>query len=197
MIGNIEQGIIDKVAAAHGGAQSALGYLFKTLGSYGGELEGDPEEIAKRFPCFLAMFAGIRNSEEIGPSSYKHTAAFALIIGNKDRRNNEATRRGVGAKPGSYQLVTDVLKLICGTDLGLDIEAIKPGRVRALANSKSVSIYSAEVSTKFITEYQAADADLDDFTTFHTDWDIPPLGNVSTTLPADDADASDTITLET
>lgn len=197
MIGNIEQGIIDRVETAHGGAGSALGYKFKTLGSYGGELEGDPKEIAKRFPCFLAMFAGIQSTEELGPNTYKHTAGFALILGNQDRRNNESTRRGVGAKPGSYQLVIDILKLISGETLGLEIEPIVPGRVRALANSKSLSIYSAEVSTKFVIEYELADADLDDFATLNTDWDVPTLGNVSTTLPADDADATDTIELET
>lgn len=197
MIGDIEQGLIDKVDAAHGDAQSLLGYRFKTLGSYGGELEAPPEEIAKRSPFLLAMFAGITNSEDIGPDEYKHTAGFTLIIGNRDRRNNEVTRRGAGAKPGSYQLVTDVLKLVCGDDLGLDIERIQPGRVRPLANSKSLSIYAAEVSTKFISVYPTFIADLDDFETFNADWDVPPPGDVSTTLPADDADATDTVTLET
>lgn len=197
MIGEVEQGLLDKVAAAHGGASSALGYNFKTLDSYGGELEASPEEIAKNAPFMLAMFTGFSNSEEIGPGEYKHTAGYTLILGTRDRRNNEASRRGVGAKPGSYQLIEDVLKLVCGDDLGLDIEAVLPGRVRPLANAKSLSIYAVEVSTKFVAEYPAIISDLDEFATLNTDWDIPPLGNVSTTLPADDADATDTITLET
>lgn len=197
MIGDIEQGLLDKVAAAHGDAQSMLGYKFKTLDSYGGELEASPEEIAKNSPFMLAMFSGFTEIEEIGPDEYKYTAGFALIIGNRDRRNSEATRRGVGSKPGSYQLITDVLKLVCGDNLGLAIEPVQPGRVRPLANSKSLSIYAAEISAKFVAEYPAGFADLDDFATFNADWDIPPIGDVSTTLPAGDADATDNVQLET
>jgi phage gp37-like protein len=38
---------------------------------------------------------------------------------------------------------------------------------------------------------------LDDFETFHADWDVPPLGNVQPPLPAGTADARQTIALET
>jgi hypothetical protein len=37
---------------------------------------------------------------------------------------------------------------------------------------------------------------LDDFKTFHADWDVPPHGNVTAPLPAGDPDAEDTIDLE-
>ena len=84
-----------------------------------------------------------------------------------------------------------------GTDLDLEIADIRPGRVTALINSKTVSVYSAEIETDFILEYQAAASDLDAFAILNADWDIPTLGNVSTVLPADDADATDTIKPET
>ena len=198
MIGTIEQAIIDKIKAATSGATPALGYTLPTVQSYGGELEGPATEIAKRFPATLVMFAGIVNAEHIGGEAWKYTARFAVIVGNKDRRNNTAARHGVGAgDAGSYQMVIDMLRLLIGSDLGLEIEALTPGRVVALANAKTVSIYSAEVETSFIVEHLAADSDLDTFATLNIDWDIPPFGNVSTELPAADADATDTINPET
>ena len=196
MIGTIEQGIIDKITAAAGVA-NPLGYVLPTVKSYGGELEGPFAEIARNFPAVLVMFAGIRRSEELGGGAWKHTAAFAVIVGNQDRRNNTAARRGVESRPGSYQMVTDMLTLLTGTDLDLEIADIRPGRVTALINSKTVSVYSAEIETDFILEYQAPDSDLDTFATLNADWDIPTLGNVSTVLPADDADATDSIKPET
>lgn len=193
MIGTIEQAILDKIAAASSGATPALGYRIKDVKSYGGELEGPVTEIAKRFPAALVVFAGIRSAAELGGGAWQYTAAFSVIVGNQDRRNNTTARHGAGSQPGSYQMVTDALALLVGSDLGLSIAQIRPGRVIALINSKTVSVYSVEVFTDFVVEYEAADADLDDFAVLHADWDIPPHGNVSTDLPAGDADAEDTI----
>ncbi len=193
MIDTIEQGMIDKIAAASSGVTPALGYRIKDVKSYGGELEGPVTEIAKRAPAVLVMFAGIREAVHLGGEQWRYTAGFAVIVLNQDRRNNKAARHGVGDDAGSYQMVTDMLRLLVGSDLGLEISQLAPGRVVALINSKTVSAYSIEVSTTFIIDYQAADADLDAFAQLHVDWDVPTLGNVSTDLPAGNADAEDNI----
>ncbi len=193
MIGTIEQAIIDKIAAASSGATPALGYKIKDCKSYGGELEGPVTEIAKRFPAALVMFKGINSSEEIGSEAWRYNATFIVIVGSQDRRNNKTARHGVGDKVGSYQVATDILQLLVGSDLGLSIGHFEPGRIIALINSKTVSVYSVEINTAFDIEYEAADADLDAFELLHTDWDIPTLGNVSNDLPAGDADAEDNI----
>lgn len=193
MIGDIEQGIIDKVAAASSGPTPALGYDIKDCKSYGGELEGKVTEIAKRFPAVLVMFKGINSAKEVGDEVWRYDATFIVIVGSKNRRNNKAARHGAAGKVGSYQMATDVLQLLVGSDLGLDISTLEPGRIIPLINSKTVSVYSVEISTNFDIEYQAADADLDTFERLHTDWDIPTLGNVSTDLPAGNADAEDNI----
>lgn len=193
MIGTIEQGIIDKIATASSGATPALGYTIKDCKSYGGELEGTVTTIAKRFPAALVMFKGIISALAVGDEAWRYSAGFIVIVGSKDRRNNKAARHGAAGKVGSYQMTTDVLKLLVGSDLGLDIGEFEPGRIVALVNSKTVSVYSVEINTTFDIEYQAADADLDAFQLLHTDWDIPTLGNVSTDLPAGDADAEDNI----
>lgn len=194
MIGIIEQAIIDKIAAASSGATPALGYRIKDCKSYGGELEGPVTEIAKRFPAVLVMFKGFGTPLELGSDAWRYPATFVVIAGNQDRRNNKAARHGVGSgDAGSYQMVTDMLTLLVGSDLGLDIGHLEPGRVVPLINSKTVSVYSVEINTSFDIEYQAPDSDLDAFELLHTDWDIPTHGNVSTDLPAGDADAEDNI----
>ncbi len=193
MIGDIEQAIIDKIDGASSSPSPALGYVIKDCKSYGGELEGPVTEIAKRFPAALVMFKGINSSQEVGDEVWRYNATFIVIVGSKNRRNNKAARHGAAGKVGSYQMATDILQLLVGSDLGLDISTLEPGRIIALINSKTVSVYSVELSTTFDIEYQAADADLDAFELLHTDWDIPTLGNVSTDLPAGDADAEDNI----
>ncbi|MEQ8318765.1 MAG: DUF1834 family protein [Rhodospirillales bacterium] len=194
MIGTIEQAIIDKIAAASSGATPSLGYNILDVKSYGGELEGSVTEIARRSPAVLVMFSGIRESQHLGGEQWQYTAGFAVIVLHQDRRNNKAARHGAGAGDvGSYQMATDMLQLLVGSDLGLGIGRIEPGRVVALINSKTVSVYSVEIRTTFIIDYQAADADLDTFAKLHADWDVPVFGNVSTDLPASTADAQDDI----
>jgi len=194
MIGTIEQAMIDKIAAASSGATPALGYKIRDVKSYGGELEGPVTEIAKRSPAVLVMFSGIREALHLGGEQWQYTAGYAVIVLHQDRRNNKAARHGAGAGDvGSYQMATDMLQLLVGEDLGLGIGAIEPGRVVALINSKTVSVYSVEIRTTFIIDYQAAATDLDDFAQLHVDWDVPTFGNVSTDLPAATADAQDNI----
>lgn len=197
MIGTIEQAIIDAITAATSGALPALGYTLKKVASYGGELEGEPEAKAGRFPAALVVFIGINSTEELGGDAWRYHARFGVIVGNQDRRNNKAARHGAGNKVGSYQLATDVLKLLVGSNLGLGIGRFTPGRIVALENSKTLSIYSVELNTTFDLEFALDESGLADFATFHADWDVPPHGNVPTELPASTADASDTVTLET
>lgn len=140
------------------------------------------------------MFAGIREALHLGGEQWQYTAGYAVIVLHQDRRNNKAARHGAGDEDvGSYQMATDMLRLLVGSDLGLDIGRIEPGRIVALINSKTVSVYSVEVRTTFTIDYQASAADLDDFALLHTDWDVPVHGSVSTDLPAVTADAQDDI----
>jgi hypothetical protein len=61
-----------------------------------------------------------------------------------------------------------------------------------------LSVYGVELTVGFETETEDFVSGLNDFETFHVNWDVPPIGNVSAPLPTDDtADATDTITLET
>lgn len=67
------------------------------------------------------------------------------------------------------------------------------GRRTAPPGYRPSASWPRAASTTFIINYQAADADLDAFAQLHVDWDVPTLGNVSTDLPAGNADAEDNI----
>ncbi|PCJ57852.1 MAG: hypothetical protein COA65_08900 [Rhodospirillaceae bacterium] len=198
MIGEIEQAIIDVIQGASD--SGVLGYRFKEVASYGDQLHdaNKIKQISNAYPAVWVVFAG-EAKPEFGPGEkYRHAPVFTLFICQKSRRNETASRRGAGSKVGSYQMLKDVRALLARQTLGLDIEPIAPGAVRSVINGslqgKSASVYALEIHTI----YESNQPDLTagnpgDFATFHSDWDIPPHGNVVAPLPTAEADARDDI----
>ena len=199
MIGAIEEAMVARIQAASDAGD--LGYTLPTVTSYGNELDDDIHEVVKRFPAVWFVFRREPRPTKTGGGEYLHEPVFAAVVGARNRRNEEAARRGSAGKPGSYQIAEDVRGLLAGQDLDLDIAAIEPGAVNSIWNAKvrgdNLSLYMVELHTRYVSNEPAAASGLDDFETFHVDWDIPPLGNVTEPLPAAEADAEDTVELET
>ena len=200
MIGAIEKGIVDRIKAANGPSQ-ALGYSLRCIASYGNELDDDINKVIKQFPAVWVVYQGEPRPKEATAGRWIHAPAFAIVCCAKSLRNEKASRRGAGGEIGSYQIFQDVRALLTGQTLGLEISPIEPGEVRPIVNAKTrdknASIYVQTVHTGYESNQPADAATLDDFATFHSDWDIPPHGNVTPPLPADEADAEDTVILET
>jgi len=190
MIGAIEQAIVDRISLAD--STGVLGYRLKKVASYGNELDHEIRTVIKNFPAVWIVFKGEPKPENIGDGAWDHRPTFSVIVGVSNRRNEESSRRGAAGKVGSYQLLEDVRALIAGHSLGLDIEPLQPGVVRALTNITNASIYAQEFHTRYVSE-ATFDIVVDGFATFHSDWDIPPLGNVTAPLPAAENDAEDEI----
>ena len=199
MIGAIEQAIVDRIEAASGAG--TLGYTIRTVASYGNELDDNLKSVVRQFPAVWVVFMGERKPRQAAGGEWVHEPLFAVMVAARNRRNEEAARRGAAGKPGSYQMFEDVRALLTGQDLGLDIAPFAPGAVRSLVNGAvqgaAASIYAHEFHTRYVSNEPAAASGLDDFAAFHVDWDIPPLGNVTGPLPAEEADAEDTIEVET
>ncbi|HAJ17353.1 MAG TPA: hypothetical protein DCL57_04520, partial [Microbacterium sp.] len=87
--------------------------------------------------------------------------------------------------------------LLAGQTFGLDIEELEPGRVQPLVNARvheqHLSILTLDLHTSYQTTQRGV-SDLDDFVTFHADWDLPPIDLVPP-LPVADPDAADTVAL--
>lgn len=197
MIGSIEQAILDRLQAA--ADAGTLGYAWGALASYGGELDEDVPTLLTRgrFPAAWAVFAGDRRRDH--PKGEVRETRFSLIVAARAGRNEAERRRGAADRVGAYQLVEDARALLAGQTLGLDIEPITVAGVRTLFNgaskSQRLAVYALDLVTGYLAEAPVDVDVLDDFTTFHADWDIPPHGNVAAPLPAEEADATDTITL--
>ncbi|RNM18217.1 DUF1834 family protein [Dickeya undicola] len=156
MIKDIELAIIDRL-------RRGLGRIAPTVCSYGGELDGEPAEIARAMPACWVTFGGIQKTENanIGKRKYKVQARFVVIVGERSVRSEEASRHG-GARldeVGTYRMVAAVRRLLSGqdmTDAGLNIQALMPGRVRTLFNAslerQALSVFSCEFDTAWIEE---------------------------------------------
>lgn len=199
MIGAIEQGIIDKIEAANGIA-GALGYELRKIASYGNELDANIKSLVRQFPAAWVVFGGAPKPKRQAGNVWLYEPVFSVLVATKNRRNNEAARRGVGAKPGSYQIAEDIAALLAGQDLGLTISLIEPGAIRSVLNGAvqgaDASIYAVELHTAYEVEQAAATENIGSFETFHVDYDLPPLGNVEAPPPAAENDAEDSQTLE-
>jgi phage gp37-like protein len=203
MIGNLEEAIIKKIKDAL--VPDRLGYS-ATVQSFGGDFAAGIERAIKNFPAIVIVYTGATMVKE-SQQTYQHVHNFNIMVCAKNLRNEKTTRYGGAAgEVGSYQMVDDMLRLLSGAVLkseeGKPLNTpLSPRGVRAVlndnVNQQLASVYSIDFSTTLSFE-AIRDSAIDDFATFHANWDVPTHGNVSTTLPADDtADATDTVTLET
>lgn len=198
IISQIEDGIIGLAQAAQDA--DALGYKLKKLATYGGEFSDGVDQIVRNFPAVLVIFAGATRISKTNNRT-KFTARFGLICCAKNLRSEEAARSGDSSKVGSYKIALDMVQLLMGQTFGLEIDPLTIEAINPLSNDKSdkqlASIYGVDITTTFEIEGGVDPAGLDDFETFHANWDIPTHGNVLPPLPADEtADATDHITLE-
>lgn len=198
MIGEIELAILARVRAASD--QNALGYRLPTIASYAGETDDDLATRIKAFPAVWVHYAGSSFSER-GGGQHQAESTFAVIAASKNAGGEEARRHGDQRKPGAYRIALDCLGLLAGQTLGLDIQPFKPRRIVSIGGrklaQKQIAPYMLELRVLHGFPAVRLAGGIADFATFHADWDLPPIGNVTPPLPAANADASDTVELET
>ncbi|MFJ5319243.1 DUF1834 family protein [Pectobacterium versatile] len=174
IIRDIELAMIDRLS-------KGLGRMAANVCSYGGELDGEPAEVARAMPAVWVTFGGIQNTQNanIGKRKYKTTGRFVVIVGERSVRSEEATRHG-GARldeVGTYRMVEAVRRLLSGQDLtesGLKIAALMPGRVRPLFNTKlesqALSVFACEFDTVWMeSALESGKYPLDGAAPFHPD----------------------------
>ncbi|AIK14265.1 hypothetical protein GZ59_24680 [Pectobacterium atrosepticum] len=174
IIRDIELAMIDRL-------RKGLGRMAANVCSYGGELDGEPAEVARAMPAVWVTFGGIQNTQNanIGKRKYKTTGRFVVIVGERSVRSEESSRHG-GARTdevGTYRMVEAVRRLISGQDLaesGLKIDVLMPGRVRPLFNTKlenqALSVFACEFDTVWMeTALENGKYPLDGAAPFHPD----------------------------
>ena len=131
-ITSIENAIIKQIAAAK------LPYL-RFVGSYGGELMGDWQEVIRALPAVWVAFkdASAPECKNTAHARYLSRLTFTTIVADRSARSEAATRKGGPGSIGTYQMLDDAARLICMQDFGLDnVDMLLPGRVRSLFDGK-------------------------------------------------------------
>ena len=122
-ITKIEDAIIKQIAAAK------LPYL-RFIGSYGGELMGDWQEVIRALPAVWVAFkdASAPECKNTAHARYLSRLTFTTIVADRSARSEAATRKGgPGSRSiGTYQMLEDVARLICMQDFGLDVDEETP-----------------------------------------------------------------------
>ena len=184
MIDIIEDAIKERIKAAEG-----MKYL-KTVATYGGEFDDDLAYVVRSYPGVWVVYAGGPKPKKIGAEKWKVQANFAIMVGERNVRNEAATRKGDQLNVGTYQMLKDVRTSMLNQDLGLAIERFEPGAERTLFNTKvrsiGLSVMSQEWSTAYVLHAPSEEA-LHDLLRVGLNYFIKP-GD-------DEVDASDEVTL--
>lgn len=102
------------------------------------------EKILKRYPAIIVAYAGGDDDNDIY-NVCDHRGRFAVFCAHKNVRSPSAAARGpVSGEKGVYDMLEDVLSVLNYSNLGLDIIACISKRVRAVAATQSLTIFSRE-----------------------------------------------------
>jgi len=200
IISDLENAIVDRLAARSGTGTGKLGYTL-SVDSYDGEFdsEEDLDRARVKFPCALIALKEIGRGIPTGDGQ-QVLLSYTIFVGTKSRRNGRARRQGAAGEVGSYQVAWDIRSLLKGQTLGLgaDISGLTPGPVTSIFNGRNrgqpVSVYACNFTTTWYEDLAPVDDDpVGEFLSLDVAWDIPPLGNVTPPLPAAEADLRETI----
>lgn len=149
MIAAIETAIVETIRAAR------LPYL-RYLGTYGGELDGEPQNIIRQTP---AVWVSYRDESAPDPRNTGRTrwtvkATFSVLAAARSLKNEKATRHGDAVQVGSYQMIEDIRALIGFNDFGLSgVDYLRPGRTRTLFNGRLAACSMSILMQKWTALY--------------------------------------------
>jgi len=183
--------------------EGVLGYQYHTHGTFPDQFE-EYLRTARNFrvPGAWAVFLGIVEGVDDGDSlGFNARARFALVVAGANLRNEQATRHGDDAVPGSYQLMVDAIRVLSRSMLDPALDLMEPVRIRSARpvarteQMKRQNLSMMAIELELVLPLSVFAEDPVDLRTLHVDWDIPAFGNVAPPLPAADPDAADEIEL--
>ncbi|MCX8962138.1 DUF1834 family protein [Erwinia psidii] len=186
IIARTELAIIDRL-------KRGLGKMAHDVSSYGGELDGDWQEVVRQLPGVWVTFEGVTRTERFSLQKRRYVVhgRYVVIVGERNLRDEKSSRLGgPGAdETGTTRLVTAVRRLLSGQDMDLPIDHLIPGRVRTLFNTKlekmAASVFACEFDTKWLEDaLENGDYPLRDAPADHPDaFFMPYDGEVSDPPP--------------
>jgi phage gp37-like protein len=184
VIAAVETAILARLRAASD--TGALGYRWGSLETYPADWDAYQKDKGGQItaPGAWVVFAGF-GAPDPSARTLRMPATFGLVVMGENLRNEQARRHGgpdAAREPGSYQLMLDAIGLLSHSTLGLDIDAIEIGAVRAVASfealrERKVSMWAIELRTTItIAQISETPDGIADFKSFHADWDFAPFG---------------------
>lgn len=202
MIGEIENAILERLKTVN--ASGALGYKIKTIASYAGDASDDPVQATRDYPAIWIIYKkSVKGAVDI-PSHIPYTAQFYIICAAKSLRNERVARYGNddSGEVGACQIAEDCASILhffkppniegAKQCIAGDIDPLfadKKGKSLAAIYALDLSVGYQFKPDKFVID------SANPLQAVHTNWDLPPNGEVGATLPDDEnADATSHVT---
>lgn len=165
--------------------------------SYAGQLDDELFGWIRTLPACWVTFGQAQEVRRMGNHSFKVRATFEVLVAQRALVENAGRLNAgsTGADVGVYQLLDDNKLALVNQKLGLAIQPITPGPIRAvmksLVNRDAVVVYAQEFVTEWmeVLEEPAADP-AGELQTVGMSYYLKPQH----TPPGDPADTTDLIT---
>ncbi len=176
MIGAIERAMVERLKSLDG----AAGYRVRCE-SYAGQLEGEKglPQVLNTLPALFVQYRSF--SAEPLNRGVVITAQFSIFLAARTVQAEGASRHGTGSHVGSYQLQSDVIGLLQGARLGLEIQPLTLKRGRSLVTGNTADLRLSLLELEVVTSFQPPSRpnpdslDVADFLSLHVDWTgFPP-----------------------
>ena len=168
MIGVVEDAIKAALQA------SDMGDYCKTIATYQGDFDDALDNLIVRFPAVLVVYLRSEFKRRTMGRQLKttETALFSIFVASTNLRSERARRRGDPELMGTYQMIRDVIAVLFGQTLELDITPIDLKRVSSIDQTKDASCYAVEITTSFTTSQSVEDEG--DLTSVNLRYHVPP-----------------------
>lgn len=164
-LGIIEQALKDVLAKQ---IESKAWPWIREIKTYGGEFDDDLTSVINHFPAIWITFVGSGTPKKISNNKTQYPITFAVLVGSRSVRNEEARRHGAGSDIGTFEMLSRVQNLLIGNDLSSEdisgLTALELGKTKTIFNTKLRSQSISVLSQEFTTQYTitASDRDLEE-----------------------------------
>lgn len=164
--------------------------------SYAGQLDDELFGWIRTLPACWVSFSEATEVRPTGAHSFKVKATFDVLVAQRALQENAGrlNKASAGVDVGVYRLLHDNKLALVNQKLGLAVQPIKPGPIRAvmksLVNRDAVAVYAQSYSTEWQEVFMDPAVDPDGvLETVGMSYYLKPQH----TPPADPADATDLI----
>ncbi|OTG68307.1 hypothetical protein B9T25_06395 [Acinetobacter sp. ANC 4470] len=158
----VEQGIKEILANQ---IESKAWPWIREIKTYGGEFDDDTLIWVNSFPAIWIAFVGSGTPKKTSNNKTQYPLTFAVLVGSRSVRNEEARRHGAGADIGSFEMLSRVQNLLIGNDLSSvnvkGLAALELGKTKTIFNTKTRGQSISVLSQEFTTQYTITASDRD------------------------------------